>query len=297
MAKAPTSQPSAPTQDAQAAVLDAPAAAHVPMPLVPIGNMSGAVALPADLAAELAAEAKDAAAKERPSVSKISLKSGVMTFMNQPLPGNKIDCVVLTAAFWNKFYEGRYNPSNIVNPTCFAVKLDNGDDMEPHENVENPISEACDGCPNMEWGSDPGGGRGKACKETRRLAVLPADVFKSLEDLRKAEIAVVDVPVTSVRNYGNFVNTLSASVKRPMWSVVTELSVVPDPKTQFKLVFQPRALINDPELLQLLKARVEEAQRAVGQPYDEAYLQGESTEKGTGQGAPQQTSKTSKFRG
>lgn len=292
----------APKQTASAEASGAPwegaqggAAPGAPAALVAFSEASGAVALPADLAAELEAEARDAAAKERPSVGKISLRGGFMSYMGQNLPGNAMDCIVLTAGIWNKYYKDAFNPNVIVNPTCFAVASDPEAEMEPHENVENPVHESCKGCPMAEWGSDPRpNSRGKACKETRRLVVLPAAALESADALLKAEFAVVDVPVTSVRNYAGFVNTLSAAVKRPMWSVVTKLYTVPDPKTQFKLMFEPKAVINDTDLIRALRSRLEAAMLAATSPYDEAYLQGEKEDQGNGAGAPV---KTDKFKG
>jgi hypothetical protein len=260
--------------------------APTPAGLAPLG--STAVALPQSLADELAQAAKDEAALERPSVGKISLRAGQMSFMNQAIPGNKIDVVVLAAGYWNKYYERRYNPNVIVNPTCFAVSAQADAEMEPHENVENPQNDRCATCDKAQWGSagtpqEPS--RGKACKETRRLIVMPVAALESVDALLKAEFAIVDVPVTSVRNYANYVNTLSAAVKRPMWSVVTALSIVPDAKTQFKLVFTPTSTINDEAIIVAIKSRLESAKRAATVPYDEAYLAGEQKEQGNGQGA------------
>jgi hypothetical protein len=262
-----------------------------PVAQVPAVQASGAVALPADLAAEFAAEAQDAAAKERPAISRLSLKNGMISYMQTPMPGNAIEVVLLVGTVWHKFYEGRYDPNNIVNPSCFAIGADEDAVMAPHENVAEPRSDACASCPNFQWGSDPGGGRGKACKETRRLVLIPATALESPEAVAAAELALVDIPVTSVRNYGHFVNTLAATVHRPMYAVVTKLATVPDPKTQFKLTFMPTRTIDDPALIAALRARRADAARAASIPYDESYLQGEPAQ------APDTSGRTAKFRG
>jgi hypothetical protein len=244
-----------------------------------VAGPSNALALPDDLLAELAAEAKDAAAKERPAVSRLSLKSGVMSYMQQPVAQNKMDVIIISGAYWHKFYSGRYDPNNTVNPTCFAISADSAEGMEPHDNVEAPVHEDCDNCPNFQWGSDPGGGRGKACKETRRLVVIPAAAAESAELIKSAEMAIIDVPVTSVRNYANYVNTIQATISRPMWAIITTLQVVPDARTQFKLTFTPIAALDNADVLRAVRGRVPEALRAATIPYDEAYLQGESGDK------------------
>lgn len=287
--------PKTPASEASEQVLEgtvAPQATQVP----PSGGAgSTAVAMPGDLMAEFAAAAKEAAAKERPNVSKISLKGGQLTYMGNVLPDKRIDVVLIGVGYWQKFYEGAFNPNVTVNPTCFAVQGGSGEGMVPHENVDEPISEDCTSCKFNQWKSDLRGGKGKACKEGRRLAIIPADALVSVEAATKAELAIIDVPPTSIKNYGNFVNSLAASVKRPMWAVITTLEVVPDPKTQFQLKFTPVNTIDDVDVIRAIKGRLEEAERACTIPYDEAYLQGESKDKDT-YGQSQVSGRASKFK-
>lgn len=271
-----------------------PTVAQVP---ATIAHASTAVALPAELAAELAAEATDAAAKERPSVSKLSLKSGVMAYMGNPVKDNAMNCIILVGAHWNRYYAGKYDPNNIVNPSCFAIAGGEDEPMAPHENVAEPVNPTCRGCPNLEWGSNPNSpsGRGKACSESRRLAIIPEDALVSPEAVMKAELAVIDMPVTSVREYSNYVNSLSIAIKRPMYGVVTRISVVPDMKTQFKVNFTPIRLIDDANLIRALRERRIEAMRAATIPYDEAYLQGEVDDKNAVNVAPPSGKGNAKF--
>ena len=78
-----------------------------------VESKGGAVAIPADMMALLAKEAKAAAAKERPAVSRISLKSGVMSYQGAAMPNNTMEAVVLAAAYRNVWYEGRFDDSRI----------------------------------------------------------------------------------------------------------------------------------------------------------------------------------------
>jgi hypothetical protein len=230
------------------------------------------LSLPQDVLAGLAEIAKDEAAKERPSLSKISLKSGVMSYGGAPMPGNKVEAVILTASYRNAYYAERFDPNNIKNPNCFAL-AESDDDMAPHDNVAEPEHDTCDGCPKAEWGSDPNGGRGKACKQTRRLVLMPATVIdEGAEKLKSAELAVLDLPVTSVKNYSQFVNTLSASAGVPVWAAVAQISVVPDAKTQFKVLFQAMRIVPSMDVLDAIKLRKEEAVRIGLQPYDETAI-------------------------
>lgn len=235
--------------------------------VAPVG--AGALTLPNDVLSALADEARAAAAQERPAVGRISLKSGVMSYAGQPVAGNKMEAIVLVASFRNVWYAGRYDPNNIVNPACFALSM-NDDGMAPHANVSKPPNDTCAGCPNNEWGSDPNGGRGKACKQTRRLILLPGHAMDSGPDaLRTAEMAVMDLPVTSVKNYSSYVNALTASTNMPIYAAVAEISVAPDAKTQFKVQFRPMRVVPSLEHLQAIKTRLDSAKQLALEPYAE----------------------------
>lgn len=243
-----------------------------------LATQSRELALPADLMAELAKDAKDAAAKERPAIGRISLKSGQMTYAGQPIKDNKMEAVALFASFRNVFYAGRYDPNNIVNPNCFAISEDD-EDMAPHANVSEPVHPTCEGCKYNEWGSDPGGGRGKACKQTRRLVLLPGQAVDLGPDaIKTAELAVMDIPVTSVRNYSGFVNSLAASANVPPYAAVVEISVVPDAKTQFKVKFNPLRVVPSKEHVTALKGRMDTARQISMDPYEETAKAGDEAE-------------------
>ena len=232
---------------------------------------STTVAVPsASRFAALAAQAKQAAAKERPNLSKISLKSGVISYGGQPVKGNVLPCIILAASYKNALYKGRYDPNNIVNPNCFSL-AENDDDMVPDSVVTNPEHSQCTGCPNREWGSDPNGGRGKACKETRRLVLLPASVLDAddpLKAIKEGELAVLDIPVMSVKFYSQYVNILAGSIGLPAWAVVTDISTKPDPKSQFVVQFQGIKAAGGDDILDALEARRNEAVRISLVGYD-----------------------------
>lgn len=214
--------------------------------------------------AMLAEQAKQAAAAERPSLSKISLKSGVMSYGGQAVKNNALDCIVLVATYRNTFYKGRFDPNNIKNPNCFALS-ETDDGMVPDPVVTDPVSASCDGCPNREWGSDLNGGRGKACKESRRLVLLPASVLNDedpIKAIKTGELAILDLPVTSVKHYSNYVNVLAASIGLPIWACVTEVSVRPNAKTQFEVNFRGiKAAAESDALVDALEGRKAEALR------------------------------------
>lgn len=228
---------------------------------------SGAVALPEDLMSQFAKEAKDAAAKERPSVSRISLQGGIIQYMGNPVPDNTLDAIVVASVFRNTFYMGAFNPNQIVNPNCYAL-AEEEDDLKPYDNVKEPEHETCEGCPMGEWESAGGGSRAKACKQSRRLVIMPASALEDIEAIKTGELAVLDIPVTSVKNWSNMVNTLSAGTSRPVWSFVISFTTEADPKTQFKLEMTATQQINSEPMLRAIMARRNEALRLALAPYD-----------------------------
>ena len=235
-----------------------------------------------DVIAELAEEAKNEQAKERPQLTRLSTRGGILSYMDQALPGNKINVAILFSAYINTYYVDAFDPDVPANPYCFA--LGTNDDMVPHEAVADKQAETCGECEHHAWGSDPNGGRGKACKEKRCLIVVHED---ELKDVAKAELAVLELPVTSVKNWSSYVNGLAASTGLPPYAIITEVGIVPDRKSQFKIEFTPLHAIEDGEIILALRKRRVEAERMALVPFD-TYQQPE-------QKAPPPAKKKAKF--
>jgi hypothetical protein len=200
-----------------------------------------------------------------------------MTYQGQSVPGNKLDCIVVAGVFEHRWFKNKFDPNKRENPNCFALSVD-GKDMRPNEASPDLQSETCDDCPRFQWGSAPDGGRGKACKQVRRLALLPATVLRDTdkEKIGSIEMALMTIPVTSGRNWANYVNGVFAEYRRPPWAVLTEVRVEPDAKTQFQVRFKTLTTVNEDYLPDLLK-RVESAQQVLMTPYD--YSGGDAEEK------------------
>ncbi len=255
---------------------------------------------------QLAADAEVAANMEESTASGqfFSVKGGVLSFNDAPLPDNQVAVVIVDHILENVFYEGAYDPDDPCGPTCFAFGR-NDDEMEPHQKVvdaEQFQGEVCKDCENNEWGSADTG-RGKACRNTRRLALIPAgnfndktgdfEPFEDEEHYESAAIAFIKLPVTSVKGYAAFVKQVASALKRPPHGVFTKIKVVPDPSSQFKVVFEPIGQVPNDVLGAIMK-RHEEAQGIIEFPYE---LDSEQEEKKPARGKKKPAKKKGRGKG
>lgn len=216
----------------------------------------------------------------------VKTKSGVMTFNDAAVPGNKMRVLVLASVMENSFYTEGFDPDSPASPVCYAFGQKEGE-MTPHEKSEEPQADACKGCPHNEWGSSDRG-RGKACQNRRRLCIISEGDLENLED---AKFAYVRVPVTSTLNWAQYVRGLNESLRRPPFAVITEISLVPDAKTQFKMHFKFCEAVEDAELFEQLLAKVELAEKEIIFPYAPNSELQERQQANTGRGGKGGTAK------
>ena len=167
--------------------------------VVPPKKSSGAlVSIKEQMARELATLGERTAAA---TGDKINLKEKQFTLPD----GSKhdtLELVVVDFVAANTFYEGAYNKDVITPPACFAI----GQvitTMVPSKNSPVPQSDTCAGCPMNEYESS-GNGKGKACKNGRRLAVLPPDADDD------TQIMILDVSPTGLKSFDGFVRSAQA---------------------------------------------------------------------------------------
>ena len=241
-----------------------------------------------DWEAQMRADAEIAAGAQRSAGGGgkfFSMKSGVLSFDDNPLPGNQMAVVILADIMENSWYEGAYDPSVPASPKCFAFGR-HEDAMEPHVKVDQEDyferqHDVCQGCPRNEWGSAPTG-KGKDCKNVMRLAMIPAgqykgkgsgrnityelDLYEDEAHFARAEVAFMKVPVMSVKNYAKYVKQLAADIGRPPWGVITNVYLEPDPKSQFKVSFELVDTL-DTDLLPAVMNRHKAEETTIDFPY------------------------------
>lgn len=159
---------------------------------------------------------------EPPSGFKISTKGKVFTLPDGSSNPGPMNCVVLDWVTANIYFEGIYNPNDIKPPACWAIS-DKPAGMGPSDKVpkrqdvdkNGKKNVGCKDCVKNEWGS--GTGRGKACKNTRRLLVVPAKAGAETQPW------VLDVSPTGLKHFDKYVNSMADMGMHPI-QVVTEVS-------------------------------------------------------------------------
>lgn len=214
-----------------------------------------------------------------------SMAAGTLAFGGNPMPGNQMAVVILGSIMENSYYEGDYDANTPASPKCFAFNTDE-DELEPHPDVDKVDyferqNDVCAGCPQNEWGSARTG-RGKACKNVVRLAIIPAgqykakgvgrnagldlELFDDPDIFAKAETAYLKLPVMSVKNFNLYVKQLAGETNRPPWGVITNIAIEPDVKSQFKVVFELLEPL-EPDMLNVTMPRHKREMETIDFPY------------------------------
>lgn len=169
-----------------------------------------------DIQAQLKAQA--AAMGERtapPSGSAIRIKNKEFILPN----GQKcdtLDVVIVDFRAVHDFYEGAFNPQAIQPPICFAIAV-NPKDARPSANSPKLQNDTCGACPMNQFGSD---GNGKACKEGRKLALLPLnDAGDSVDG--EADMWTLKVSPTALKGFDGYVQSVVRTFGTPPVGVLT----------------------------------------------------------------------------
>lgn len=138
--------------------------------------------------------------KYRGKVWSIQHQGNTLTLMRDDGDGPRgsIDVVIVkaNANLSKTWYENGWDESNSNPPDCASA---NG--ISPDQGVPKPQSNVCALCPKNAWGSASNGGKGKACGDHRRMAVVP------LADLRNESFGgplLLRCPAASLQEMAGF---------------------------------------------------------------------------------------------
>jgi hypothetical protein len=167
-------------------------------------------------------------------------------------PSPHLDVVILAdnPAISKLYYSGAFNEDSREPPACASI-----DGVRPDAGVPEPQSKLCATCKHDAWGSHPNGGKGKACQDHKRLAVLiMPQMLKNI--LTKPLVVPVSlrVPPASLKSFKNYSDGLQHRGIHQA-TVITRISF--DSEKQFQMNFRLlQALTNAeaPVILKLLEA-------------------------------------------
>jgi hypothetical protein len=214
---------------------------------------------------KLAHAAKEQAATEKPTGNFFSTKGGILSWNQMALPGNKMEVIALASMHENVYYGGaKFDAANPASPLCYAFSL-SGQGMAPHDESEQKQAPTCTSCPHSKWGTGDGG-KGTACRPTRRITLLPASAAASVDAVEKATAGLLRVPITSVANWTAYVNSL-ANKQIPTLAIICEVALMPDARTMFKIHFTAKRPIADTQVLGALMLRKPLEEVAMQSPY------------------------------
>lgn len=227
---------------------------------------------------ELAKQAAAAAEQEASTGGGnfFSLRGGQLKLNGTVLPDNQMAVVVLDALIENVYYEGAFDPEDPQSPICYAFGRDDKT-MAPHADATKPQAESCAACPLNQWGSLVVSGqqrRGKACRNRRRLGLIPAGTLKGMhftpfatsEEIANAPLAYLALPPTSLGGFATYTKQLAGALNRPPRAMFTRIALVPDTKSQFKVTFTALNPVSN-ELLGAVMARSKEVAAVIEFPY------------------------------
>lgn len=199
----------------------------------------------------------------------LSIKGGVFSLGGEEL-GTRLCAIILDSVAINTYYEGKWEEGAKDTPKCYAYGFP-PEEMKPHvESMKlhmdhfypqtlNPTTGevgACSTCPHNVFGSALTG-KGKACQNRDRLALIPAGQFvqqrggygydlKLFDDpnwFQTADLNKVNLPVTSVTNFRTYANKIIKECGRPPWGVITVIELAPHPKFQTEVKFHMVELV------------------------------------------------------
>lgn len=217
-----------------------------------------------------AAVVKQASSEKSSSFKTISIRNGVLSVDDVAAKDNELLVVVLGAVHENCYYDVAFDPDTPAIPACFAFsEVDGGEDeMTPHDDASDKQHGDCGTCWANKMGSAEKG-RGKACRNIRRLALITADSLENEDALNEAEVRMLKIPVMSTWGWAAYVKEkLAGEIGRPTWGVVTKVKVVPDKKAQFKVTFSFEEMVNfDQSLYDAMERKIKGASESLVAPY------------------------------
>jgi len=199
-----------------------------------------------------------------------------------------LQVVVLGSSLVNAWYDQDYDPDSPGAPACTAIgEVGKENEMAPADTVPVKQHATCRGCPKGQFGTADKG-KGKACRNGRRVAVI------GLSDTRpEPQAMLLNIPPTGLRKFSAYVKQIASVADRPLHGVITsfdfdETQDWPCPVPTFVRVIDDVALAT-----KALKARAQAVKELLYAPIDTSSYVGPAEAK-KGKAKPSDTPKKGK---
>lgn len=204
--------------------------------------------------------AKEQAENEQTSIPFISLKGKKFAIGDDKL-GNMLKVIILADVFDHSWYDRAYDASSdeVFPPACFAIGND-VNEMAPDPTSPVPQSDSCSTCALNEFGSK---GKGKACRNGRRILIA------SVDDKGRAnfgDLAIINMSPTALKGFSKYVKSINTIKKLPLWAVITSLSF--DDDAAYPVLVPAYEMNAAGADIEIIAGRLQEFAEYVSVPYD-----------------------------
>jgi hypothetical protein len=161
-----------------------------------------------------------------------------------PLPSVELILIRAAPHLSKSFYANGYEQGANASPDCWSS---NG--KTPDVGVPNPCAQVCAMCPHDQFGSGLNG-KGKACADTKRLAVT---VLGDIENETYGGPLLLRVPAASLGELATY-ETKMKGFGFPLFAIGTRVRF--DPNSEFpKLLFKEIRALSDDEAVRIVALR------------------------------------------
>ena len=222
-------------------------------------------ALPANFQQQMDQEVAEIQSRiAAPSGDLIKWKAGQGFIGPDGNAGDALTAVILDFVATNRYFDRPFVADEPGVPACFAIGV-SAKTLVPSESAPARQAASCGECPQNEFGSDPKGGKGKACRNYRLMALLPATEDPGVVSEDEAPIQLLQVPPTSIKNFDGYVNTVATKHRLSLVGMVTRIKT--DATAQFSNVgFEIVRQLTPAEMATYMARREEGRQRLLQEP-------------------------------
>lgn len=197
--------------------------------------------LPANIQEQFALEV--AALQKRisaPSGDRISVTQAKTFKLPNGLEVEELECVIVEFVAANFYYPTIFDKNNIVPPDCFAIGLEPAG-LVPSDNSAEKQCASCAGCWANQFKSARNG-KGKACSNTRLLAVIPLDADAD------TPLMILKVSSTALKSFDGHVANVAAKYGVPIRGVTTKVVMSDDDYASLRFSVIEKLSMKDPLL-------------------------------------------------